>query len=153
MSNSITNYSTAVFLLNNQVRAVLGIYKPDPLNTVNAPLEKRVMFKTLDKDIKKDDLVLVPSTTRHGITTFKITDVDVDVDLESNTKVDWIIGVVDRTDYDQVLAQEASAINAIKSAQTTKKRKELRDTLMADVPMDTIKALPIAQFNGDQPKE
>lgn len=151
--SGITNYSTAVFLLNNKVRAVLGIYKPDPLNApVSAPLEKRVMFKTLDPDIKKDDIVLVPSATRHNITTFKITDVDVDVDLESPTKVEWIVGVVDRTDYDQVLAMEASAINAIKSAQTTKKRKELRETLMADVPVDTIKALPIAHFNGDQPK-
>lgn len=149
--SGITNYSTAVFLLNNKVRAVLGIYKPDPLNAGmnGVQLEKRVMFKTMDPDIKKGDLVLVPSDTRHNITTFKITDVDVEVDLESSTKINWIVGVVDRTEYDQVIAMEASAIDRIKSAQTTKKRKELRDALMADVPVEEIKALPIAKFNGD----
>lgn len=142
---SVTNYSTAIFLFNNKVRAVLAIYEADTKDT-KAP---RTMFKTLDSDIKVDDFVLVPTNTRHNMTVVKVTDVGVEVDLESSIKVDWIIGPIDRLHYEQVLSMEAQAVNAIKSAQTTRKRNELREALLADVPVDTIKALPIAAFNGD----
>jgi hypothetical protein len=152
MSDTITNYSTAIFLFNNKARAIMAIYEAAP-TLPGQPTPKKTMYKTLDPDIKVDDFVLVPTDTRHNMTVVKVTDINVEIDLESPTKIAWVIGPIDRQDYEQVLQMEANAINAIKSAQTTKKRKALRETLMADIPVDEIKALPIAAFNGgDQPK-
>jgi hypothetical protein len=67
------NYTTAVFLINDSIRAVTCTYENDG---------KRVPFKTLDKTIAVDDIVVVPSGTRHGMTTCKVVEVDSDVDYD-----------------------------------------------------------------------
>lgn len=134
------NYSTAVFLINNNVRAMKGIYEEGG----NAGT-----FKTLDATIKKDDLVVVPSGTRHKMTIFKITEVDVDVDMDSPTNVDWVVGKVDQAGYDKLVAEEADAVSKIKSAEMRKKRSDLAENLLKDS-IETIRALPIATM-GDTP--
>lgn len=55
------NYSTAVILLNKNIRTVQATYEPDRVG-VDA---KRSIFKTFDSSIQVDDIVVVPSTTRH----------------------------------------------------------------------------------------
>jgi hypothetical protein len=134
------NYSTAVFLINNEVRAVKGVYQ-DEGNTA--------IFKTLDKTIKKDDLVVVPTTTRHKMTVFKITETDVDVDMDSQVKIDWIIQKVDEAPYKVLLEQENDAIQKIKSAEIRKKRTELREALFKDQEA-TLAGLALAH-TGDAP--
>lgn len=137
------NYTTAVFLINKNVRAVLCNYEPD------AP-DKRVMFKTLDATIKVDDFVIVPTKTRHEMTISKVVAVDVDVDFDSAVAVCWLVAKVDKANYEATLAQEAQAVAVIKSAETTKKRNELAAALLADS-KEALKALPITVMNGDPP--
>lgn len=135
------NYSIAVFLINKNVRAVMGTYESDD----NA---KRTLFKTLDESIAVGDFVVVPTDTRHKMTVVKVVEVDVDVDFDAPGPVQWVIGRIDRSGHDKVLAQEAVAVQAIKSAELRKKREDLRHAMFADH-VETLKALPIAAMNGD----
>lgn len=135
------NYSTSVFLINNHVRAVLATYE-------EGDSAKRTVFKTLDPDISEGDYVIVPTDTRHKMTVCKVVETDVDVDFDDPTPVGWIIGKVELTDHEKVLAQEAEAIKAIKSAELRQKREALRNAMFADH-VETLKALPIAAINGD----
>ena len=129
------NYSTTIFLISNQVRAVNVTYEAGE----NA---SKKMFKTLDQDIKVDDYVVTPTDTRHKMAVCKVVDVDVEPDLESSVRIEWILGVVNTVDSDQVAQQEDDAITRIKSAEKNRKRKELRDALLADVGSD-LEKLPI----------
>jgi hypothetical protein len=129
------NYSTAVFLINSNVRAVMCTYEAED----NA---KRTAFKTLDNKIREGDFVIVPTDTRHKMTICKVVETDVDVDFDSPHNMQWIVGSVEQSTYQKVLAQEAEAIATIKSAEKTKKRNELRAAMLADS-NDALKALPI----------
>lgn len=138
------NYSKAVFLINDNVRAVIGTYEAHE----GAP---QTVFKSFDQSLKESDYVIVPTDTRHKMTVVKIVGfMDVlDVDLESSTQVAWIIGKVNLADYSQILSEEEAAIQAIKSAEKLKKRNELRAALLADG-AEKIKGLPIS-FHGGVP--
>lgn len=135
------NYTTAIFLINKNVRAVMCNYEPDAEH-------KTTMFKTLNVGIRVGDLVIVPTKTRHGMTVSKVVETDVDVDFDNAAPVAWIVGKIDQTDYEATLAQEGDAIVVIKSAEKTKKRNELAAALFADS-KDALKALPITVMNGD----
>lgn len=128
------NYTTAVFLINKDLRALTAIYEEGG---------KKEMFKTLDATIKVGDLCVVPSDTRHKITTVKIVDADVSVDFDAPEKVRWIIAKVDMTAFDAVLQQEDQAVEAIKAAEFRKRRSNLFNDLVAASDADAIKALPI----------
>ncbi len=138
------NYTTAIFLINKNARAIAATYESED----NA---KREIFKTLDASINVDDMIIVQTNTRHKMTVCKVVEVDVDFDLDSTTSMGWVIGKVDNMLYQQTLAQEQQAISAIKSAELRQKRDNLRDNLLKDH-LETIKMLPIAAMNGDEPK-
>ena len=131
------NYSTAVFLINKNARAVRATYESEPT-------AKRTLFKTFDPSIAVDDLVIVPTDTRHRFTVVKVTEVDVDLDFDTAENVQWIVGRIDLDNHSTRLAQEQAAIAAIKQAELKKKRDELSKALFADY-SDNLKALPIAQ--------
>lgn len=134
------NYSTAIFLINSKVRAVMATYEADdPGGRAPAP---RTMFKTLDDRIQIGDFVIVPTNTRHNMTVCKVVEVDVDVDFESSVCVAWVIAKVDRTVHELYVAREAEAIATIKSAEKTKKREDLRAAILADTP--ALRALAIS---------
>lgn len=135
------NYSTAIFLINKNARAIVATYEAED----NA---KRTVFKTLDHDIKTGDFVIVPTDTRHKMTVCKVVDTDVDVDFDSATPMLWVISRIFRAPHEEILAQEQVAIQAIKSAEVRKKRDEMRDALFKDH-LETLKALPIAAMNGN----
>ncbi len=116
------NLSTAVFLINDNARAVLVTYEAHD----GAP---RTMFKTFDKSIKVDDFVVVPTDTRHKLTVCKVVAVDVDVDFDSSTQVAWLVGKVNLADVNQIKEQEEKAIEAIKAAEKLKKRRELQNSM------------------------
>lgn len=139
------NYSTAVFLINNKVRAVKCTYEAE----ANAP---KTLFKTFDETIKVDDFVIVPTNTRHKMTICKVVEVDVDVDFDSSTQVEWVVGTVERANYEEMLAQEAAAIQAIKAAELRKKREDLRDSMLKNH-MAEIAALPIADMTTAPPAQ
>lgn len=88
------NYSTAVMLINANIRAVSAQYEETG---------KVEVFKTLLHDLKKDDIVVVESGTRWKFTTVKVTDVEnVQVDFDSDKLVKWIVQKVDTAPHDAV---------------------------------------------------
>lgn len=122
------NLSTAVFLLKNSAaRAVLVTYEPD----TTSRKQDRVMYKTFDASIKKGDMVVVPTDTRHNLTVCQVDAVDVDVDFDSNTQVAWIVGKIDMADVNSIKAQEDNIINIIKAAEKNKKKLELQASMEA----------------------
>lgn len=136
--------SVSIFLINDNVRALICNYDPDGVSSkVNTP------FKTMDPDLKVGDFVVVPTKTRHGLTVVKVEEIDVDLDFDAGVEVKWIVSKVDMTDYDELVAQEATAIKAIRSAELRQKRENLREALFKDH-MDELRALPISTVNGDK---
>lgn len=143
------NYTRAVFLINDNVRAALCVYE----NEEECKNPKKVLFKTFDAALQKDDYVVVPTDTRHKMTVVKIADFmpSLDVDVKDSTNLEWIIGKVEKADYDKITQEEEAAVNAIKSAQKRKEREELKAALLADS-SNTLKLLPISSHGG-QPVE
>lgn len=117
------NPSTVIFLINDTVKAVAVEYEPKGNTT---------LLKTMDPSIKVGDFVVCQSSTRHEMTTAKVVEVDVDIDLESTVTVPWLISVIDVDGFNSLLAKEAEAVATIKAAQDRKKKAELRAALSAD---------------------
>lgn len=140
------NYSTAVMLINDNIKAVLCTYEVDTDKT-KAP---RVMFKTLDHSIKEGDLVIVPSNTRHERTIVKVVEFDAEVDFDSHTHVDWIVGKLDQSVFENITKEEAKAVDAIKAAEKLKRRRDIRANIDA-LHADNLAALPIANMNSSVP--
>ena len=92
MSNTTLSVhaSRKIFVANENVRGILAIYDAEPADKPNSV--KRTFFKTFDTMIEKDDFLVVPSKTRHCMTTVKVVEVDVECDLANQTPVDWVIG-------------------------------------------------------------
>lgn len=137
------NYSTAIFLINTKARAIYGIYNPDEPH-------KKTLYKTLDANIQVDDFVLVQTDTRHKMTVVKVVECDVDFDLESSTKVSWILAKIDLSIAEKLMALEETAIAQIKKAELRQKRDSLRDALFKDH-TETLRTLEIASM-GEDPK-
>ncbi|CTQ67207.1 hypothetical protein [Roseibium alexandrii] len=137
------NYSRAVFLINDQLRAIKCTYDEHGTET---------LFKTLDPTIEEGDLVVVPTDTRHGMTVVKVTEVDVDIDIDAPGNVNWIVCPVDQDTHEKNVASEKTAISKIKSAENRRKREQLRDSLFADH-QETLKSLELAHMSDDKPAE
>lgn len=116
--------SKIVFLINDDVRAIMACYEPDGVKT---------LFKTFDPSIEKDDLVVVETSTRHGMTVVQVTDVDVEVNLESGESVPWIVNKVDTAYFEELQTQEKEAISAVHSAERARKKRELKEAMFADM--------------------
>lgn len=138
------NYSTAVMLVNENIKAVLCIYEPDPVSGKPSP---RTLFKTLDTTIKVGDLVIVPSNTRHQRTVVKVVEYDAEVDFDSNVQVDWIVGKVDQGMFERIGAEEAKAIEKIKAGEKLKRRREIAANMEA-LDIEGLKSLPIANMGA-----
>lgn len=140
------NYSTAIFLINKNARAIRAHYEPP----TSGHTPQSYTFKTLDPDIAVDDFIIIPTDTRHEMTVVQVVEVDVDLDFDSSQEIKWVIGKVNTKAHEELLAQEQVAIKRIKSAEMRKKRGDLAEALFEDS-MEEIKALPIADINGDEP--
>lgn len=134
------NYSTAVFLINDAVRAVKGIYED------GKPAD---IFKTLDPSISKNDLVVVPTDTRHKMTVIKIVETDVDVDFDSTIPMKWVICRVDTKENADILRMEEKAIAVIKSGEIRKKKEAIRDTVFREQ-MEQLKTLELSTIGGGE---
>ncbi len=137
------NYSTAIFLINPKVRAVRGIYDYEAPGKEGTAT--RGTFKTLDQSIKVGDYVLVPTATRHKMTVNKIVEVDVEAPIETGEQIQWVIGVVDRAAYEEILAMESKAIKLMKDAEKTHQQEELKRKLFQHVDMEKLNSLEISK--------
>lgn len=129
------NRSTTVFLVNSAVMALTAIYEDGG---------KVETFKTFDRSIKKDDLLVVESSTRHGFTVVKAIDVNVAVDIQDkDLKVRWVVAKVDLAEHRETISNEAQAIEKVKQAEFNKMRRDLMDNLVNPEDAAAIRALPI----------
>lgn len=125
------NFSTAIFLVRDDIRAVAVSYDVD---AEGKGLKPYTLFKTPDPDVKPGEYVIIPTDTRHRMTVVRVEEVDVEVDLDSGKHMDWLIGGVDRSTFETIAAKECEIIETIKSAEKRKKQDDLRDKLLADNP-------------------
>jgi hypothetical protein len=135
------NYSIAVFLLNDNCRLCRGIFEADSPD--GKTLARRELLKTFDPTIANGDIVMVPTSTRHGVSVLKITEVDTDLDIDTTEDVRWVIGKVDQEYYTMLKHQEEQAIAAIKQAELKKKKKAMMETMAMDY-VEDLKSLPIS---------
>lgn len=137
------NYSTAILLVRKDIRAVEVSYEVDKDGNGVRPF---TTYKTPDKSIKAGDYVVIPTDTRHNMTVARIETVDVDVDFDSPVQMKWLVGpAIDTESYTALLAAEADAVVAIRSAETRRKREELAAKLIADNPdLERLGSLDVA---------
>ena len=159
---SVMNYSTAIFLANQDVRCVAVTYEkidvtkdttkqkyvPAYLSGGKLP-EGAVLFKTFDKDISVNDLVIVPTNTRHGFTVCKVVGVDIDVDFDNQDPMHWIVGKVDTAPFERVRQQEEKMIIELRASQKDKRRRELRQDLLGQIDPDAVKRIPMFTAPSD----
>jgi hypothetical protein len=132
------NYSTAIFLINDNVRALYVRYEVGDRT-------QRYMVKTFDQGIVVDDYLVVPQTGKYNMAIAKVTDVDVDVDFDSMTFVPWVLQKLDFSPFNEIIRQEDVAIAAIKEARFEERRNELASALMKS---RKVKALPLVTRKG-----
>lgn len=119
------NLTAAIMLVNKAVRPLRVEYDPDyaAKNTHNR------LFKTLDPEIKVGDFIIVPTSTRHGMTVVKVMEMDFAVNFDSPIDYFWVYGKVDKTTVDMLLEQEAQVVSRINQAEENRKRKELMEAM------------------------
>jgi hypothetical protein len=135
------NYSTAIMIVNDSIRAIRCAYEPTQEGT------KSYLFKTLDPNIKNGDLVVVPSTTRYKRAVVKVIEVDVEPDFDSDVQVEWIVGRIDNADYSAIKKAEQEFIDKSRAAEKKAKRDELRKKWDA-LDSDTMKNLAISNMTA-----
>lgn len=138
------NYSTAVMLINQNIRAIKTIYEPD---VITSRPQERYIFKTLDNSIKKGDFVVVPTDTRHKLTVVLVDEVDVEVDFESDVEIKWVVSRVSIEESKKVLLEETKWIEALKDSEKRRKREEIKKNMLAMYDGEkTMESLPIANM-------
>lgn len=168
------NYSTAIFLINKDVRAIAVTYEKIDMDKdttkmkFNAPYLSGLklpagatIFKTMDQEIKIDDYVIIPTNTRHGMTVCKVVAVDVDIDFDNNHDCSWIVGTVDTAPFEKIRQEEEKAIILIKAGEVKKKQAKLRTDMLTalgdavkDIPMqNVIEYDTVGVLSEDYPKD
>lgn len=112
-------------LVNKGIRSVKVEYDPDTYKN-NSPF---VRFKTIDQTIKKGDLVVVTTQTRHGFTVAKVTEVGFPVDFNSAEQWGWIVSKVDTEGHAARLELENKIIGKVGEVQENKMRNELKEAM------------------------
>lgn len=132
--------SAIALVLDEGLRVIEGIYE-DPKNLAPGTRHGAPgLFKCADPNVEVGDLVVVESSTRWGMTVFKVTKTDVAVDLENTGELRWAVARIDTAAHKEMLAKEAVAVEAIQKANRKKQREELRKTVMENVdPGDQLK--------------
>lgn len=138
------NYSTAVMLINENIRAIKVTYEKDQDHNK----AQRYIYKTLDQSIEEDDLVVVSTDTRHGFTVVKVVDVDVDVDFENDMEIKWIVSKISTQEADEILVEEEKWIDTLKAAEKRRKREEIKKSMLDMYEDDGIDKLAIASMGG-----
>lgn len=141
------NYTTAVMLINQNIRAVHCVYEPE--TEYSKP--ERKMFKTLDPELKEGDYVVVPTETRHKMTVMQVVAVDVDVDFESSIKIDWIVDRVNVEANQLILDEEAMWIDKLKQSEKRRKREEIKKNMLDMHKDDGLEDMAIAQMGQEAP--
>lgn len=121
------NYSTAVMLFNQDIRAVRVSYDPNDLVDKKP---RSYLFKTLDPDLKVGDYVTIPTDTRHNLTAARVEEIDSEVDFDSSVEIKWIVSRVPVKEYEGILSDEQEWISQMKKAQNRKKKEDIKKNMI-----------------------
>lgn len=146
------NFDRVIFVINENVRAIKVEYEPDVV--ANGGKTNTSLFKTLDRDVRVDDFVIVPTSTRANMTVAQVVEVDVAIEIKTGGPIPWLIGVVDATEIDgheKLKSMEADAITDLKAVEKQNERRQLRADLEA-YQKNAIDGLAIAQIGGPAPE-
>jgi len=143
------NYSSAVMLINQNIRAVKVSYE---LNAHGKP-QGLYTFKTLDQTIDIGDIVVVPTDTRHNFTCVRVEEIDIDVDFECPVTLKWIVGKADTAAHENILNEEKKWIDTLKAAEKRRKREELKKSMfdLYENPETDFNGLAITNMTGSTP--
>ena len=114
----MTNYSTMAFFASDDVRAIKCIFVETQGNYPSGvQKDKKYTYKTFDKDLKVDDLVVVQCTgpsNYFGYCVVKVVEVDADILLSGNLEYKWIVSKFDLTEFEDTLKTEKQIIKEIR---------------------------------------
>lgn len=123
------NLSAAVMLFEeNGVRPCKVEYDPDN-GYNNKGAQHTHFFKCVDPSVKKDDLVIVQTTTRHGFTVAKVTQIgyaDVQVNFDDSTQWLWVAAKFDNDGFKAVLESEKLLTSKVSEANANKLRNDMK---------------------------
>lgn len=143
------NPSAAVMLVEDSIRPCRVEYDPD--NYKNNSDHK--FFKCLDPAIKKDDLVIVTTNTRHGMTVAKVVAIgvaDVPVNFEGHETWGWVVGPVPSDQHKHILETEKAIVGRVQEANTNKLKAELKAAMgLGNV---SFKDLSLTAPKSEEPK-
>jgi hypothetical protein len=128
------NIKTAIFVVNPSTRALKVRYSENSS-------DKDAFVKTVNADIKVDDLVVIPTDTRFGFTVAKVIEVDVLINMNGTAEMRWVDQVVDKARYDHLVEQERIIIQKVQQADVRREQRQLAEQLKAD-------GLTAADFTG-----
>lgn len=132
--------SLIAFVVDENLRGFRASYDSDGKTPIHSPdNQKTYFFKSFDPSIKKGDLVVVATNTRHGMTVVRIEEVDVEPDYDANIEVKWILSTVKLDAYKAMVEREDYIIEKVQTAEKRRKRKELRASLMDSESEDLAK--------------
>lgn len=127
--------------MHDDCRVIACSYDQDKDGKGIAPF---TLFKTFDKDIAKEQLVIVPTNTRYGFTAVRVEELDVEWSPESTTPIDWIVGKLDPAHFENLKAQEKKALEIINAAEKRKQREEMKAKVTEHLKAEEKEALALA---------
>lgn len=125
------NQSTLIFLTNQNARGIMVKYDPEDT-------KRNRLFKTLDASIAVDDMVVIQTNTRYGMTVAKVEEVDVEVDVEMTEPVNWIVQKVDHKAWQNRKASEDAMISQVLDIHKRERRAELQKKLLGNANLATL---------------
>lgn len=146
------NYSTAVMLFNDNIRALKVVYDKDQEKNFKERGTGGYLVKTLDDTIQVDDMVVMPTDTRFDMTVVKVVEVDSEIDFDDEyTEVKWIIGKVDVESAQRTLDEEQKWIQAMKASEKRKKKEQIRKNMedMLNGDKEELTALTFSSESSD----
>ena len=160
------NNSTIVLAISDKVMCIRAEYTPHdkkamPAAPASQPYTQPVgmmshtdftdttiaegdVFKTMDATLRVGDIIAVQASTRHGITVCRVTEVDVEIDLDTPTEIKWVISRINTEAFMAVLSMEAEAIKAVQRSEKQARREKIKKQIIGDN-ADIISTLAIAK--------
>lgn len=146
------NPSAAVMLVEDSIRPCMVEYDPD--NYKNNSDNR--YFKCLDASIKVDDLVIVTTNTRHGMTVARVKKIgvaDVPVNFEGQDFWGWIVGPVPSDQHKRILDTEKAIVGRVQEATTNKLKTELKAAMgLAAVSFSDLDLTKAAELPAPPPE-
>ena len=125
------NYSLLSLIAGDKVSlvsCVFTLYDSDRFSTTN----KTYTFKTILKDLKKDDLVVVECaghSNQFGFNIVKVVSVNNLADFDNKIDYKWIVSKLDTKELDVIKEAEESLIKEIKEIQLNEKKAQLIEAM------------------------